>query len=190
MTNLVMWALAGGIAGWIGYSYMNLNEKRGVTVSIVIGMLGGFLGGELLAPMFGAGSVVNPADFNPFTLFIALASAAAILIVSSMIHKRFGFSTSVIEQDAGSMRAAPQVEVLSIARFQEEKLRRASRFVVRGRRRRTRSRRSFGRSSRIRHTPNPACSRESWPHSLPAGRIQARGDRYSRRGLSSGLRVP
>ena len=91
MTNLVMWALAGGVTGWLGYSYMNLNEKRGVTVSIVIGMLGGFLGGELLAPMFGAGSVVNPADFNPFTLFIALASAATILIVSSMIHKRFGF---------------------------------------------------------------------------------------------------
>ena len=54
MTNLVMWALAGGIIGWIGYSYMNLNEKRGVMVSIVIGMLGGFLGGELLAPMFWA----------------------------------------------------------------------------------------------------------------------------------------
>ena len=91
MTNLVLWALAGGITGWIGYSYMNLNEKRGVIVSIVIGILGGFLGGELLAPMFGAGSVVNAADFNPFTLFIALASAAAILIVSSMVHKRFGF---------------------------------------------------------------------------------------------------
>ena len=92
MTNLVMWALAGGTAGWIGYSYMKLNERRGMAISIVIGMVGGFLGGELLAPMlFGAASVGNAADFNPFTLFIALASAAAILIVSSMIHKRFGF---------------------------------------------------------------------------------------------------
>lgn len=91
MANIVMWALAGGIAGWVGYSYMKLNEKRGMTVSIVIGMFGGFLGGELLAPMFGPSSAVNSADFNPFPLFIALASAAAILIVSSMIHKRFGF---------------------------------------------------------------------------------------------------
>ena len=91
MTNIIVWALAGGVAGWIGYSYMKLNEERGLTVSIIIGMFGGFLGGELLAPMFGAGSTVNPADFNPFPLFIALASAAAILVVSSMIHKRFGF---------------------------------------------------------------------------------------------------
>jgi hypothetical protein len=41
--------------------------------------------------MIGAGNAVSPGDFSPFPLFIALASAAAILIISSMIHKRFGF---------------------------------------------------------------------------------------------------
>ena len=91
MTNIILWALAGGAAGWIGYSYLRLNEERGPTVSIIIGMFGGFLGGDLLAPMFGAGSAANPADFNPFPLLIALASAVAVLVVTSMIHKRFGF---------------------------------------------------------------------------------------------------
>jgi uncharacterized membrane protein YeaQ/YmgE (transglycosylase-associated protein family) len=91
MTNIILWAIAGGVAGWIGYSFMNLNEKRGLPISIMIGMVAGFFGGKLLAPMIGAGGAVNPGDFSPFPLFIALASAAAILIMSSMIHKRFGF---------------------------------------------------------------------------------------------------
>lgn len=91
MTNIILWVIAGGAAGWIGYAFMNLNEKRGVMLSIVIGMFGGFLGGKLVAPLIGTGSAVNSDDFSPFPLFIALASAAAVLIISSMIHKRFGF---------------------------------------------------------------------------------------------------
>ena len=91
MTNVILWVVAGGAAGWIGYSFMKLNEKRGVVLSIVIGMFGGFLGGKLVAPMIGAGGTVQPDDFSPFPLFVALASAAVILIISSMIHKRFRF---------------------------------------------------------------------------------------------------
>ncbi|HZM47202.1 MAG TPA: hypothetical protein VFC14_20455 [Burkholderiales bacterium] len=91
MTNIILWVIAGGAAGWIGYSFMKLNEKRGLIISIVIGMCGGYFGGKLVAPMIGAGVAVNPDDFSPFPLFMALASAAAVLVISSMIHKRFGF---------------------------------------------------------------------------------------------------
>jgi len=91
MMNTMLWAIAGGTAGWISYSFMDLNEERGLKTVIAIGMFGGFLGGKLVAPLFGAGSAVNSGDFSPFTLFIAFASAAAVLIVSSKVHKRFGF---------------------------------------------------------------------------------------------------
>lgn len=90
MTNIILWGLAGGTAGWIGYSFLKWNEGRGLATSIVIGMFGGLLGGKLLSPMIGSGSAVSSADFNPFSLFVALASAAAVLIFSNMIQKRFG----------------------------------------------------------------------------------------------------
>ncbi len=87
----MLWVLAGGAAGWIGYSLMGFNKSRGLLISILIGMVGGFLGGNVLAPMLSAGVAVNPGDFNPFPLLIAFAFAAACLIITNMIHKRFGF---------------------------------------------------------------------------------------------------
>ena len=90
MLNIILWGLAGGIAGWIAFAYMGFNKERGLVVSIVIGMVGGFLGGNILAPMFSAGAI-SPGAFNPFSLFIAFASAAAVLTISNMVYKRFGF---------------------------------------------------------------------------------------------------
>ena len=92
MTNIILGLVAGSVVGLMCYSFMNLNEKRGLMASIVIGLLGGFFGGNVLAPLFGGGNPpVNPGDFSPFSLFMALAGAAATLIISSMVHKPFGF---------------------------------------------------------------------------------------------------
>lgn len=90
MINIVLWGLAGGIVGWIGFALIRVNEERGLLASVIIGMVGGFMGGNILAPMFHAGAV-SAAEFNPFALFVAFASAAAALTISNMVHKRFGF---------------------------------------------------------------------------------------------------
>ena len=86
---MTTWVLAGGVIGWIGFRHLNFNAKRGLIVSILIGMAGGLLGGALLAPQLGA-VMVNAGDFNPLSLFTALASALACLAVTDMIYNRFG----------------------------------------------------------------------------------------------------
>ena len=90
MMNIILCVIVGGMAGWIGYSFMKLNEMRSLPISLALGMFGGYIGGQVVAPAIGLGAV-NSGDFSPFPLVVALASAAAILIISSMIHKRFGF---------------------------------------------------------------------------------------------------
>jgi uncharacterized membrane protein YeaQ/YmgE (transglycosylase-associated protein family) len=87
--NIAMWILAGGVMGWIGYAALNANVERGLVVSTVIGMVGGFFGGHVLAPMFGA-AAASPGDFSPFALFIAGASAAGCLTIGNIIHNRYG----------------------------------------------------------------------------------------------------
>lgn len=87
--NIATWILAGGIIGWIGFRYLKFNLKRGMIVSILIGMAGGYLGGSLLAPMLSA-AMATHGDFSPLSLFTAFASAAGFVIVSDMIYRRFG----------------------------------------------------------------------------------------------------
>ncbi|HET9404001.1 MAG TPA: hypothetical protein VFO57_05435 [Burkholderiales bacterium] len=87
--NIATWILAGGIIGWIGFSLLKFNLKRGMIVSILIGMAGGYLGGSLLAPMLSA-ALTTHGDFSPLSLFTAFACAAGFVIVSDMFYKRFG----------------------------------------------------------------------------------------------------
>src|SRR5687767_11510248 len=84
-----MWMLTGSVLGWVGYSYLNFNEERGVVVSVIIGALGGFIGGKVIAPMFTVAAAV-PADFSVFALFFAAAVAAAFLAASNMVYDRWG----------------------------------------------------------------------------------------------------
>jgi len=87
--NIAMWVLAGGALGWIGFAYMKANEDRGMIISVIIGMIGGFIGGNVLAPMLGA-PTETPNVFNMYSLLIAMASAAACLAIGNMASKRFG----------------------------------------------------------------------------------------------------
>jgi len=87
--NIAMWVLAGGVLGWIGYAILNVNRERGMVISIIIGAVGGFFGGNVLAPMFGA-VADTPNDFSLFSMVIALTSAAACLAIGNLVSNRYG----------------------------------------------------------------------------------------------------
>ena len=53
----------------------------------MFGAVGGFLGGNVLAPMLGA-VAETPNEFSVFSMVIAVASAAACLTVASLLHRR------------------------------------------------------------------------------------------------------
>ena len=87
--NIAMWVLAGGVIGWLGYTVLKINAERGLVISIIVGIVGGFFGGNVLAPMLGA-AVETPNDFSMFSMLIAAASAAGCLTVGNFIQNRFG----------------------------------------------------------------------------------------------------
>jgi uncharacterized membrane protein YeaQ/YmgE (transglycosylase-associated protein family) len=87
--NIAMWVLAGGAVGWVAFAYLRLNAARGLVISVIIGAVGGFFGGDVLAPMLGAVSD-TPNIFNLFSMMVALASAAGCLAISNLLSRRFG----------------------------------------------------------------------------------------------------
>jgi uncharacterized membrane protein YeaQ/YmgE (transglycosylase-associated protein family) len=88
--NPIIWVVAGCIVAWLAFSAWKLNHSRGFPVSLVIGAGGGYLGGRVIAPLFGNSST-SPADFDPFAFLTASALAAAALIIGDMLYKRYGF---------------------------------------------------------------------------------------------------
>jgi uncharacterized membrane protein YeaQ/YmgE (transglycosylase-associated protein family) len=87
--NIAMWVLAGGALGWIGFAYLKASKDLGLGLSVIIGALGGFLGGNVLAPMLGA-VTDTPNVFNLFSTVVALGSAAVCLFIGNMLSRRFG----------------------------------------------------------------------------------------------------
>ena len=87
--NIAMWVLAGGILGWLAYTVLKINERRGMIISVIIGVVGGFFGGNVLAPMLGA-ITDTPNDFSLFSMVIALTSAAACLAIGNLVSNRYG----------------------------------------------------------------------------------------------------
>ena len=75
--------------GWMGYTILRANAERGMVVSIIIGVVGGFFGGNVLAPMLGA-ATDTPNDFSLFSMVVALASAAACLAIGNLLSNRLG----------------------------------------------------------------------------------------------------
>ena len=86
--NIVLWMLTGGFVGWVGYAFLGLNQMRGNGISMMIGAVGGFSGGQMVAPMFAAAAA--PADFNSPALFFAAVVAAAFLVAGNLLYELWG----------------------------------------------------------------------------------------------------
>ena len=87
--NITTWIMAGLIIGWLCFNYLGFNSKRGLAISLIVGMAGSLLGGAFVAPLLET-VPVSPGDLNLFSLFTASAAALAGLTLGDMVHKRFG----------------------------------------------------------------------------------------------------
>lgn len=85
--NLVLWIVAGGLVGWIGFRFIGANAGRGLLTSMIIGIGGAYFGGSVLAPLLGDAPAMADA-INPGALIIALACAAVGLTIGDMIFRR------------------------------------------------------------------------------------------------------
>lgn len=88
MMNTVLGVIAGGLVGGAAHVFVKANHDTGVLVSMVIGAMGGFLGGKVVAPMLGVFAIADV--FSPSLLLLALAGAAACLIIADLLSNRYG----------------------------------------------------------------------------------------------------
>ena len=85
--TFIMWLIIGGILGWLASIVMGTNARQGLLLNIVVGIVGAFLGGLLLAPLFGTGTI-NQSDFSIGSLFVSFLGAIILLAIVNLFRRR------------------------------------------------------------------------------------------------------
>src|SRR5688500_8817840 len=78
--------VVGGILGWLASIVMRTDAQQGILLNIVVGIVGAILGGLLLAPMLGGGSITS-GDFSLPNLLISLLGAIILLAAINLIRR-------------------------------------------------------------------------------------------------------
>ena len=85
--GFILWLIVGGLLGWVASMIMGTNDRQGIFLNIVVGIIGAFIGGLLLAPLFGTGTI-NAGDFSLGSLLVSLVGAVVLLAVVNFFRKR------------------------------------------------------------------------------------------------------
>lgn len=84
--NFIMWIVIGGIIGWLASIVMKTDAKQGLFLNVVVGIVGAFLGGLFLSPLFGAGTI-NRDDFSASGLLVSFLGAIILLAIVNLFRR-------------------------------------------------------------------------------------------------------
>jgi uncharacterized membrane protein YeaQ/YmgE (transglycosylase-associated protein family) len=86
MMNLIIWLIVGGLVGWVASMIMKTNAQQGVILNIVVGIVGAMIGGWVLSPMFGIGTI-NQNNFSLPALLVSLLGAVILLAIVNLVRR-------------------------------------------------------------------------------------------------------
>ncbi len=85
MVNLIVWVILGGIIGWIASMIMQTDEEQGLLANVIVGIVGAFLAGWLITPLFGV-STINQNNFSVAGFIVSLAGAIILLAIVNLFR--------------------------------------------------------------------------------------------------------
>ena len=57
--NLIIWLIIGGIIGWLASLVMKTDGQQGIILNVVVGIIGSWLGGQIIAPLIGGSGIMG-----------------------------------------------------------------------------------------------------------------------------------
>ena len=95
MINFILWIIAGALIGWVASIIMRTNNRQGLISDIIVGIVGAFVGGYFLSPLFNVGTI-NEGDFSIPALLVSLGGAVILLAISKLFRNIGGFLVILI----------------------------------------------------------------------------------------------
>jgi uncharacterized membrane protein YeaQ/YmgE (transglycosylase-associated protein family) len=80
MINYIIWIIAGALIGWVASLIMRTNRRQGPIADIIVGIVGAFVGGYFLSPLFNV-TTINEGNFSLPALLVSLGGAIILLVI-------------------------------------------------------------------------------------------------------------
>ena len=84
--NLILWLVIGGVVGWLASLMMRTDGQQGIILNVVVGIVGALLGGWLISPLLGAGTI-NQNDFTIMSIIVSLIGAVILLGIVNLVRR-------------------------------------------------------------------------------------------------------
>ena len=84
--NLLIWLVVGGVIGWLASLIMHTDASQGILLNVVVGIVGAMLGGWLISPLMGVGTI-NQSNFSIGALVVSLVGAVILLAIVNLFRR-------------------------------------------------------------------------------------------------------
>ena len=85
--GIILWLVIGGVIGWLASIVMRTDGSQGIFLNIVVGIIGALLGGWLISPLVGAGTI-NSGDIRLPSLLVSFLGAVVLLAIVNLITRK------------------------------------------------------------------------------------------------------
>ncbi|QEW07515.1 GlsB/YeaQ/YmgE family stress response membrane protein [Nitrincola iocasae] len=84
--GIIIWLVMGGLVGWVASMIMGTEAQQGIILNVIVGIVGALIGGWLIGPLLGAGSINDGISIMSFV--VSLIGAVILLAILSLFQRR------------------------------------------------------------------------------------------------------
>ncbi len=83
--NFLIWLIIGGIVGWLASLIMRTDAQQGILLNVVVGIIGAFIGGWVVSPMVGVGTINEGISIG--SILVSLLGAVILLAIVNLFRR-------------------------------------------------------------------------------------------------------
>ena len=83
--GFLIWLIIGGVVGWLASLVMRTDGQQGILLNVVVGIVGAFLGGWLISPLVGVGTINQGISIG--SVVVSLIGAVILLAIVNLFRR-------------------------------------------------------------------------------------------------------
>lgn len=83
--NFLIWLIIGGVVGWLASLIMRTDAQQGILLNVIVGIIGAFIGGWVVSPMVGVGTINEGISIG--SILVSLVGAVILLAIVNLFRR-------------------------------------------------------------------------------------------------------